>query len=697
MRALVSSALAQFPFSQLAAPLLVLVVLGLMLLPLPPLALDVLFTFNIGVSMIILLTALQLRSFKDMVAFPTILLVVTLLRLSLNVASTRVVLMQGHTGPDAAGKVIESFAQVLVGGNYVVGIIVFIVVTIINFVVITKGAGRVAEVSARFTLDAMPGKQMAIDADLNAGIIREEEARRRRADVAQEADFYGSMDGASKFVRGDAIAGIIILIINLLGGIAVGMLQFDLPFMQALQTYATLAVGDGLVAQVPALIVSTAAGIVVTRVSTDQDFGQQVASQLGASSTPMFIAAAILAVLGAIPGMPHFAFLLLAVVFGSVGYMLFRRTRTLASEAAQAAAKAQLPSEEVNWKDVPIVEPIALELGYRLIRLVDAGDQSDLIKRIRAIRKKFVAEVGFLIPSVHVRDNLQLPPENYRILIYGAEVARGQLLPDRLLAIEPSSNPPALDGVRVLDPTFKMPAVWIGPSQRDAALAKGYTVVEPSVVLATHLDQIARLHAHELLGRQEVQDLVDHIRDRFPKLVEETVPKAVSLQTIQKLLQLLLEEGVPVRDFRIVLEVAAEQGGKDTQAIQLLAPLRFAMRRAIVQEVFGESSSRRVAAVHPDFERIIEQAVGNLPAAPEGSIEPGLQRFFEEEVASVVDDLDNLGLPPVVVVSSRNRLTLSRIARKARPQAVILGMNEMPSDGELSFHRIICSRQGVGQ
>jgi len=697
MRALVSSALAQFPFSQVAAPLLVLVVLGLMLLPLPPLALDVLFTFNIGVSMIILLTALQLRSFKDMVAFPTMLLVVTLLRLSLNVASTRVVLMQGHTGPDAAGKVIESFAQVLVGGNYVVGIIVFIVVTIINFVVITKGAGRVAEVSARFTLDAMPGKQMAIDADLNAGIIREEEARRRRADVAQEADFYGSMDGASKFVRGDAIAGIIILIINLLGGIAVGMLQFDLPFMQALQTYATLAVGDGLVAQVPALIVSTAAGIVVTRVSTDQDFGQQVASQLGASSTPMFIAAAILAVLGAIPGMPHFAFLLLAVVFGSVGYMLFRRTRTLASEAAQAAAKAQLPSEEVNWKDVPIVEPIALELGYRLIRLVDAGDQSDLIKRIRAIRKKFVAEVGFLIPSVHVRDNLQLPPENYRILIYGAEVARGQLLPDRLLAIEPSSNPPALDGVRVLDPTFKMPAVWIGPSQRDAALAKGYTVVEPSVVLATHLDQIARLHAHELLGRQEVQDLVDHIRDRFPKLVEETVPKAVSLQTIQKLLQLLLEEGVPVRDFRIVLEVAAEQGGKDTQAIQLLAPLRFAMRRAIVQEVFGESSSRRVAAVHPDFERIIEQAVGNLPAAPEGSIEPGLQRFFEEEVASVVDDLDNLGLPPVVVVSSRNRLTLSRIARKARPQAVILGMNEMPSDGELSFHRIICSRQGVGQ
>ena len=695
MRALVSSALAQFPFSQVAAPLLVLVVLGLMLLPLPPIALDIFFTFNIGVSMIILLTALQLRSFKDMVAFPTILLVVTLLRLSLNVASTRIVLMQGHTGPDAAGKVIESFAQVLVGGNYVVGVIVFIVVTIINFVVITKGAGRVAEVSARFTLDAMPGKQMAIDADLNAGIIREDEAKRRRADVAQESDFYGSMDGASKFVRGDAIAGIIILIINLLGGIAVGMLQFDLPFMKALETYATLAVGDGLVAQVPALIVSTAAGIVVTRVATDEDFGQQVASQLGASATPMYLAAIILAILGVLPGMPHFSFLLFAAAFGGVGYALQKRSQTMAKEAAQVQAKAQMPSEEVNWKDVPIVEPIALELGYRLIRLVDAGDQSDLIKRIRAIRKKFVAEVGFLIPSVHVRDNLSLPPEHYRIMIYGAEVGRGQLLPDRLLAIEPSANPESIEGIKVLDPTFKMPAVWIHPSQREGAIARGYTVVEPSVVLATHLDHIARLHGNELLGRQEVQDLVDHIRERFPKLVEDTVPKTISLQVVQKLLQLLLEEGIPIRDFRSVLEVAAEYGGKDPQPFQLLAPLRFALRRTITQEVFGDSSSIRVAAIHPDFERIIEQAVGNLPLAPEGAIEPGLQRFFEEEVAAVIDDMESLGLPPVVVASARNRLTLSRLARKVRPHAVILGMNEMPMDADLSFHRIICSRQGA--
>jgi len=697
MRALVANALSSIPISQIAAPLLVLLVLGLMLLPLPPLALDIFFTFNIGVSMIILLTALQLKSFKDMVAFPTILLVTTLLRLSLNVASTRVVLMQGHTGPDAAGKVIESFAQVLVGGNYVVGVIVFIVVTIINFVVITKGAGRVAEVSARFTLDAMPGKQMAIDADLNAGIIRDDEAKRRRADVAQEADFYGSMDGASKFVRGDAIAGIIILIINLLGGIAVGMLQFDLPFMKALETYATLAVGDGLVAQVPALIVSTAAGVVVTRVATDEDFGEQVASQLGASAFPLFLAAIILAVLGVIPGMPHFAFLTFAVAFAAVGYALHRRAKAELLRAANVEAAARAPSEEVNWSDVPVVEPLSLELGYRLIRLVDAGDQSDLIKRIRAIRKKFVAEVGFLIPSVHVRDNLQLPPENYRFMIFGAEVARGQILPDRFLAIEPATEPAHLEGVRVLDPTFKMPAVWIYPNQRDSALSKGYTVVEPSVVLATHLDQIVRMHAHELLGRQEVQDLVDHFRARFPKLVEDTVPKNVSLQIVQKMLQLLLEEGIPIRDFRTVLEVAAEQAGKDPHPLQLLAPLRFALRRTIVQEVFGDAPSIRVAAVHPDFERIIEQAVGNLPVAPDGAIEPGLMRFYEGEVTAVVDDMENLGLPPVIVASARNRLTLSRIARKVRPQAVVLGMNEMPMDADLSFHRVICSRQGASQ
>jgi flagellar biosynthesis protein FlhA len=448
------------------------------------------------------------------------------------------------------------------------------------------------------------------------------------------------------------------------------------------------------VAQVPALIVSTAAGIVVTRVSTDEDFGQQLASQLGASSYPLFLAAIILAILGVVPGMPHFAFLTFAVAFAGVGYILTRRAKLERDAAARAQAASQLPSEEVNWQDVPVVEPLSLELGYRLIRLVDAGDQSDLIKRIRAIRKKFVAEVGFLIPSVHVRDNLQLAPENYRIMIFGAEVGRGQILPDRLLAIEPAINPPSLDGIRVLDPTFKMPAVWILPRDKDVAITRGFTVVEPAVVVATHLDQLVRLNGHELLGRQEVQDLIEHFKTRFPKLVEDTVPKIVSLQIVQKLLQLLLEEGVPIRDFRIILETAAELGGKDPQAINLLAPLRYAMRRTIAQEVFGDASQVRVAAIHPDFERIIEQALGGQAIAPEGSIEPGLMRFFEDEVALVVDEMENEGFSPVLVASTKNRLTLSRIARKVRPQAIMLGMNEMPTDVEVSFHRIICSRQG---
>ena len=424
----------KLPLASTAAPLLVLMVLGMMLLPLPALALDALFTFNIGVSMLVLLAAMNMRSFKDFVAFPSILLLTTLLRLSLNVASTRVVLLNGHTGTAAAGNVIEAFAEFLIGGSYAVGVVVFLILTIINFVVITKGAGRVAEVAARFALDAMPGKQMAIDADLNTGAIREEEARKRRAEVGQEADFYGSMDGASKFVRGDAMVGILILVINLVGGVAVGTMQHGLDFGNAMQIYATLAVGDGLVAQVPALIISTAAGIVVTRVSTEQDFSGQLGAQLVAGGQSFYVVAGILALLGLIPGMPHLAFLTFAALFGGLGWLIMKR-QTAATLAKAAAQLKPVSTGEVDWNDVPVIEPLCLELPYRLISLVDAGDNSDLIKRIRAIRKKFVGEVGFLIPSVHIRDNLQLPAEVYRFLLYGAEVARGQVLPDRLLEL----------------------------------------------------------------------------------------------------------------------------------------------------------------------------------------------------------------------------------------------------------------------
>ncbi len=680
------------PSAATVAPLLVMLVLGMMLLPLPPLALDALFTFNIGVSMLVLLAAMNMKNFKDFISFPTILLITTLLRLSLNVASARVVLLAGHTGTGAAGNVIESFADFLIGGSYVVGVIVFLILTIINFVVITKGAGRVAEVAARFALDAMPGKQMAIDADLNSGTIRDVEARKRRAEVAQEADFYGSMDGASKFVRGDAMVGIMILLINMVGGVIVGTVQHGLEFSEAMRTYATLAVGDGLVAQVPALIISTAAGIVVTRVSTDDDFAVQLSQQLITSGSSFYMVGGILMVMGLIPGMPHLAFLTFAALFGGLGWALSKRQSAAAQAAALAAAKP--PSTgEVDWNDVPLIEPLCLELPYRLIALVDAGDESDLIKRIRAIRKKFVGEVGFLIPSVHIRDNLQLPAEVYRFLLYGAEIARGQVLPDRLLAIDPPGSHNPIDGIKVLDPSYGMPATWITRDKRSAAMTAGYTVVEPAVVIATHLDQLITQHAHELLGRQETHELIEHFKTRFPKLVEETIPKLVQPAQLQRVMQLLLEEGVTVRDLRTVLEITAEQLARNVPLADIVTPLRYALRRQIVQDVFGDVAEYRVAGLHPDFERLVEQAVGNEAVAPDGAIEPNLARRFLEEVAAVVDELEVLGQAPVLLCGNRTRLTLSRLARRVRPQAVVLAMSELPPTAKVEFQRVICQRQ----
>lgn len=678
--------------SQIAAPVLVLLVLGMMLLPLPPLALDALFTLNIGISILVLLLALSIRSFKDFIAFPSVLLLTTLLRLSLNVASTRVVLLEGNKGSDAAGAVIQAFGEFLIGGNFAVGIVVFIIVTLINFVVITKGSGRVAEVAARFALDAMPGKQMAIDADLNAGIIRDDEARQRRAEVSQEADFYGSMDGASKFVRGDAVAGIAILVINLIGGIIIGLVQHNMDFASAIRTFATLAIGDGLVAQVPALVISTAAGILVTRVATDEDFSGQISNQFAANGHALYLAGGVLGLLGIIPGMPHFAFLTFAILFASLGWLLARRRdKAAATVQAQESIAAAAP-EELKWDDITVTEPLCLELSYRLIPLVDRNDDSDLIKRIRAIRKKFVGEVGFLIPSVHIRDNLKLPAEAYRFLLYGAEVGRGQVITDRLLAIQPSGRVDPLPGVQVTDPTFGMPAVWIQAQDRDTAISRGYTVVDPAVVIATHLDHLVRLHAHELLGRQETQNLLEHFKNRYPKLVEDTVPKLMPLSTLQRLLQLLLEEGLPVKDLPTILEVASESAAKTPDPVELLPRVRYALRRSIVQEAFGEATEYRVAGVHPDFERLIEQAIGINAVAPEGAIEPGLVALFAAEAVAAVDELETIGLLPVIVTSNRTRLTLSRIARRVRPQAVVLSMGELPPTAPLVFQRVLCAR-----
>ena len=681
--------------SKVVAPSVVMAILAMMLVPLPPFALDLLFTFNIAASIMVLLAAMQIKSFADFIAFPTVLLITTLLRLSLNVASTRVVLAEGHTGPDAAGVVIEAFGLFLIGGNFAIGIIVFLVITLINFMVITKGAGRVAEVSARFALDAMPGKQMAIDADLNAGLIKEDEARVRRQLVSQEADFYGSMDGASKFVRGDAIAGIIILFVNLIGGLIIGMVQKGLGFMQALTTYGTLTIGDGLVAQVPALIISTAAGILVTRVASDQDLSGQVSKQFEDSGSTLLVVGGILFLLGLVPGMPHIPFIGFAALFIFLGYTMNQRLQKKERLAAeQAAAPAQ--KTELEWSDVPVIEPLCLELPYRLIPLVEKGDESDLIKRIRAIRRKFVSEVGFLTPSVHIRDNLQLPAETYRFLLYGAEIGRGQCLPDKLLAIYPQSDVQAMVGIEVKDPTYGMPAIWIERDQRDEAINKGYTVVEPAVVMATHLDHLVRAHAHELLGRQETQDLLEHFKASYPKLIEDVVPKVVSVATLQRILQLLLEENVPVKDLRTILEVASENPTLLADPQGVLAAVRYALRRTIIQETFGDSLDFKLLGVHPEFERIIEQTIGNAAVAQEGAIEPGLARLFGEEVIQGVAELEGLGLAPVILTSAKARLTLSRIARRVRPQTLILAMSELPANGNVTFHKVLCNRQAAG-
>jgi len=677
--------------AQTAIPILVLGILVMMLLPLPPIILDLLFTLNIGLSILILIAALNIRTFKDFVAFPSLLLVATLLRLSLNVASTRVILVDGHTGSDAAGKVIEAFGQFLIGGNFAVGVVIFTVITIINFVVITKGSGRVAEVSARFVLDALPGKQMAIDADLNAGIIKQDEAKQRRAEVAQEADFFGSMDGASKFVRGDAIAGILILLINIVGGLVIGMTSHDLSFGAALTTYGGLTIGDGLVAQIPALVISTAAGILVTRVSTEDVFAGQLSKQINANRNALFVAAGTLVVFGLLPGIPSLSFLLLGAAFGGLAYLLASRAKKASAQAASAALGADR-REELGWADVPVIEALRLELPYRLIPIVDKGEDSDLIKRIRAIRRKFINDVGFLAPSVHIRDNLQLPAETYRFLIYGGEVGRGQCLPDKLLAIAPEGMEP-MPGIQVRDPSFGMPATWIERDKRDAAIARGHTVVEPAVVMSTHLETLIHRHAHELLGREETQGLLENFKANFPKLVEDVVPKVVSLALLQRLLQLLLEEGVPIKDLRTILEVAAENAPKTPEALDILPAIRLALRRTIFAKAFkGNTTEVRALGIQPEFERLIEQSVGTGPVAIDGTIEPSLMKLLVQEIATYIDWMESRNLPPVIVSNPRTRLTLARIAKRVRPHSIVLAMNELPPDIYLRFEHMLCAK-----
>lgn len=520
----------------IGAPVMVLAALAMVVLPMPAFLLDLFFTFNIALSLVVLLVTVYTRRPLDFAAFPTVLLIATLLRLALNVASTRVVLLYGHEGPGAAGNVIEAFGNVVIGGNYAVGLVVFLILMIINFMVVTKGAGRISEVSARFTLDALPGKQMAIDADLNAGLIDQEQARVRRFEVTKEADFYGSMDGASKFVKGDAIAGILILFINIIGGLSIGMIQYDLGFKEAIEIYTLLTIGDGLVAQIPSLLLSIGAAIMVTRQNTDEDMGQQVIFQLFDNPKALTITACILFVMGIVPGMPHFAFLFLALLASGAAYWLHRKQKTKAeNKNLPAKSDVETPTQrELSWDDVQPVDVIGLEVGYRLIPLVDKDQGGELLERVKGVRKKLSQDFGFLIPPVHIRDNLELTPNSYRITLMGVAVGEAEIRPDQELAINPGQVYGMIDGERTRDPAFGLDAVWIREDQREHAQALGYTVVDSSTVLATHLSQLLTNNAAQLIGHEEVQNLLEMLSRSAPKLVENFVPDQLSLGVVVK-------------------------------------------------------------------------------------------------------------------------------------------------------------------
>jgi len=662
----------------MAGPVLIVMILSMMVLPLPPVLLDILFTFNIAIAVMVLLVSMNTTKALDFSVFPTVLLITTLLRLSLNVASTRVVLLEGHTGPAAAGKVIESFGHFLVGSNYAVGMVVFAILVVINFVVITKGAGRIAEVGARFTLDAMPGKQMAIDADLNAGLIGEDDARRRRAEISQEADFYGSMDGASKFVRGDAIAGIMILIINVVGGLIVGMVQHNMDFASAAENYTLLAIGDGLVAQIPALIISTAAGLVVSRVSTEENIGEQMVGQLFSQPQVLMLTAGIIGMMGMIPGMPHFVFILLASLLLTVTFFILQRDKKAAAapEVETEAAPAAIEAPEASWEDVAQVDVLGMEVGYRLISLVDKAQDGDLLRRIKGIRKKFTQDIGFLPPPIHIRDNLDLRPNAYRITLNGAEVGAGEAFPNMFLAINPGNATGELPGTPTTDPAFGLPAIWVDSEMREQAQAMGYTVVDSSTVVATHLSHLIHSHSAELLGRQELQQLLDHLSKLSPKLTEDLIPKLLSLTAVQKVLQNLLDEGMHIRDMRTILETLAEYAGQTQDPLQLTTVVRMALGPAIVQQYYPAAQELQVIGMDKDLEYVLMQAM--QAGGGNRAIEPGLADTLLREARNATQAQEQLGLPTVLLVPGQLRDLLARFLKRAIPQLKVISHDEVP-------------------
>jgi len=669
----------------LGAPVIVMAMLAMVVVPLAAPVLDALFTFNIAISLMVLLAVVYVQRPLDFSIFPIVLLMTTMLRLALNVASTRVILLNGQNGHDAAGKVIAAFGQFVIGGNYAVGIVVFAILTIINFVVITKGAGRVSEVTARFILDAMPGKQMAIDADLNAGLLTREEAKARREEVREEADFYGSMDGASKFIRGDAIAGILILFINLLGGMAVGMLQHGMPFAQAASTYTLLSIGDGLVAQLPALLVSSAVAMLVTRASRSQDMGRAMIGQVFGQHKALAVAAAILGVVGLVPGMPNVAFLTLALILGLLGWKMWKRSlaqeEAKANPAVPASATAQA-NAELGWDELRPIDPLSLEVGYRLIPLVDKAQGGELMARIKGVRRKLTQDIGFLIPPVHIRDNLELPASAYRLLVHGVPVATAEIHPDRELALDPGGALGTIDGIAGKDPAFGLDAVWIQSHQRAQAETMGYTVVDPATVIATHLSHLIREHAPELLGHEEVQQLLATLGKSAPKLVEDLTPKALPLSVIVRVLQNLLIEKIPIRQMRKIVEALVEHAPHSQDPGVLTAAVRNALGRFIVQEIAGMAPELPVFTLAPQLERILQDSTqGNGGAA----LEPGLAERLHQSLAECVTKQEARNEPAVVLVPAQVRAALARLVRHSVPSLSVLSYSEVPEDKRLKL------------
>ena len=679
---------------QLVLPAFVVMMLAMMVLPLPALVLDLLFTFNIALAIVVMMVSARMVKPLDFAALPTVLLVTTLLRLSLNVASTRVVLMEGHTGPGAAGQVIEAFGHFLIGGNFAVGLIVFAILVVINFVVVTKGAERIAEVGARFALDAMPGKQMAIDADLNAGLIDEKMARVRRAEVAEEADFFGSMDGASKFVRGDAMAGLLILFITVIGGFIIGMTMHGMGAGEAASSYVTLAVGDALVAQIPALLISVASAMVVSRVGKEQDIGTQIRGQVFDSPQALGVAAGVVALLGLVPGMPHLVFLIVAGGLGALAWQLNKTRRRKAEEPERAVASdVQAANAEASWDDLTPVDTLGLEVGYRLIALVDKARQGDLLARIKGVRKKFAQDVGFLPPPVHIRDNLvELKPAAYRVTLRGAVVGEGEAMPGMHLAINPGSVSPAiqqqLPGTTTVDPAFGLPAVWIDERHKETAQMAGFTVVDCATVVATHLSHLMQVNAGRLLGRVETQALVEHVTKLAPKLIEDVVPKMVGIATLQRVLQLLLEEGVHIRDMRSIVECLAEHASTVTDPSELARRIRVHLAPAIVQQIYGPVKELDVIALDPELERLVTQAL----TSPHGAaLDPGVADTLSRSAADTAAKQENLGVPACLLVPDLIRAPMARLLKRAAPRLKVLGHSEIPETHSIRIGSIIGS------